>query len=171
MIAGLSPSTSRFSTRRGRSDVLRQLIYRVMVPALAPAYLTAALFRFRLHGQLPGLDLLTDARSKTLPIKMLQYIEESPTPQRGLLNADSLSRRWRFCSLLTGRLACTVWPAGGVKSNGVWWVRGISAVWPGETKGGMAERSARRGCPSSSISKRRGIAISDGDDTNEPYTR
>jgi putative spermidine/putrescine transport system permease protein len=62
-------------------------ICRVMVPALAPAYLTAALFSFLASmDNYPVSIFLTDARSKTLPIKMLQYIEESPDPSIAALS-------------------------------------------------------------------------------------
>jgi putative spermidine/putrescine transport system permease protein len=48
---------------------------------LAPAYLTAGLFSFLASmDNYPVSIFLTDARSKTLPIKMLQYIDESPDP-------------------------------------------------------------------------------------------
>jgi putative spermidine/putrescine transport system permease protein len=56
-------------------------IFRVMVPILSPAFITSGLFAF-----LASLDnyaisiFLTDARTKTLPIQMLQYLEESPDP-------------------------------------------------------------------------------------------
>lgn len=56
-------------------------ILRVMAPALAPAYLTGGLFAFLASmDNYPVSIFLTDARTKTLPIKMLQYIEESPDP-------------------------------------------------------------------------------------------
>jgi putative spermidine/putrescine transport system permease protein len=56
-------------------------IIRVMAPALAPAYLTSGLFAFLASmDNYPVSIFLTDARTKTLPIKMLQYIEESPDP-------------------------------------------------------------------------------------------
>ena len=59
-----------------------------MVPALAPAYLTAALFSFLASmDNYPVSIFLTDARSKTLPIKMLQYIEESPDPSIAALSS------------------------------------------------------------------------------------
>jgi ABC-type spermidine/putrescine transport system permease subunit II len=62
-------------------------IWRVMVPALAPAYLTAALFAFLASmDNYPVSIFLTDARAKTLPIKMLQYIEESPDPSIAALS-------------------------------------------------------------------------------------
>lgn len=62
-------------------------ISRVLVPALAPAYLTASLFSFLASmDNYPISIFLTDARAKTLPIKMLQYIEESPDPTLAALS-------------------------------------------------------------------------------------
>ena len=62
-------------------------ITRVMIPALAPAYLTSGLFSFLASmDNYPVSIFLTDARSKTLPIKMLQYIEESPDPSIAALS-------------------------------------------------------------------------------------
>ncbi len=62
-------------------------IGRVMVPALAPAYLVSALFAFLASmDNYPVSIFLTDARNKTLPIKMLQYIEESPDPSIAALS-------------------------------------------------------------------------------------
>ena len=62
-------------------------IVRVMTPALAPAYLTAGLFAFLASmDNYPVSIFLTDARTKTLPIKMLQYIEESPDPSIAALS-------------------------------------------------------------------------------------
>jgi putative spermidine/putrescine transport system permease protein len=56
-------------------------ILRVMAPALAPAYFTAGLFAFLASmDNYPVSIFLTDAWTKTLPIKMLQYIDESPDP-------------------------------------------------------------------------------------------
>jgi putative spermidine/putrescine transport system permease protein len=56
-------------------------ILKAMVPALAPAFLTAGLFSFLASfDNYPVSIFLTDIRTKTLPIKMLQYIEESPDP-------------------------------------------------------------------------------------------
>ena len=49
--------------------------------------LTAALFSFLASmDNYPVSIFLTDARSKTLPIKMLQYIEESPDPSIAALS-------------------------------------------------------------------------------------
>ena len=62
-------------------------IYRVMVPALAPAYLTASLFSFLASmDNYPVSIFLTDVRTKTLPIKLLQYIEEAPDPTLAALS-------------------------------------------------------------------------------------
>ena len=56
-------------------------ILRVLVPAQAPAFLTAGLFAFLASmDNYPIAIFLTDVRNKTLPIQMLQYIEESPDP-------------------------------------------------------------------------------------------
>jgi putative spermidine/putrescine transport system permease protein len=82
MIAGLSRfDFTLLDAARTLGCGFSSSIYRVMVPALAPAYLTAALFSFLASmDNYPVSIFLTDARSKTLPIKMLQYIEESPDP-------------------------------------------------------------------------------------------
>ena len=54
---------------------------KVMVPTLAPAFLTAGLFAFLASfDNYPVSIFLTDVRTKTLPIQLLQYIEESPDP-------------------------------------------------------------------------------------------
>lgn len=56
-------------------------ILRVLVPAQAPAFLTAGLFAFLASmDNYPIAIFLTDVRHKTLPIQMLQFIEESPDP-------------------------------------------------------------------------------------------
>lgn len=56
-------------------------ILQVLVPNLAPAYLTAGLFAFLASmDNYPISIFLTDARNKTLPIKVLQYLEEQPDP-------------------------------------------------------------------------------------------
>jgi putative spermidine/putrescine transport system permease protein len=53
----------------------------VMVPNLAPAFLTGGLFAFLASmDNYPISIFLTDARNKTLPIRMLQYLEEQPDP-------------------------------------------------------------------------------------------
>ena len=56
-------------------------IAKVLIPNLAPAYLTGGLFAFLASmDNYPISIFLTDARNKTLPIKMLQYLEEQPDP-------------------------------------------------------------------------------------------
>lgn len=56
-------------------------VIRVMVPVLAPSFLTAGLFAFLASlDNYPISIFLTDARDKTLPIRMLQYLEETPDP-------------------------------------------------------------------------------------------
>jgi putative spermidine/putrescine transport system permease protein len=58
-----------------------QALLKVMVPGLAPAFLTSGLFAFLASmDNYPISIFLTDARSKTLPIQMLQYLEERPDP-------------------------------------------------------------------------------------------
>lgn len=54
---------------------------RVMVPVLAPAFLTSGLFAFLASmDNYPISIFLVDARHKTLPILMLQFLEENPDP-------------------------------------------------------------------------------------------
>ena len=56
-------------------------LLQVMVPALAPAFLTSGLFAFLASmDNYPISIFLTDARNKTLPIEVLRYLEESPDP-------------------------------------------------------------------------------------------
>jgi ABC-type spermidine/putrescine transport system permease subunit II len=88
MIAGLSRfDFTLLDAARTLGCGFASSICRVMVPALAPAYLTAALFSFLASmDNYPVSIFLTDARSKTLPIKMLQYIEESPDPSIAALS-------------------------------------------------------------------------------------
>ena len=53
----------------------------VMVPTLAPAFLTSGLFAFLASmDNYPISIFLVDARNKTLPTLMLQYLEENPDP-------------------------------------------------------------------------------------------
>lgn len=62
-------------------------IMRVMIPALAPSFLVAGLFSFLASfDNYPVSIFLTDARVKTLPIKMLQYIDEAPDPTLAALS-------------------------------------------------------------------------------------
>lgn len=59
----------------------QRALFSVMVPALAPAFLTSGLFAFLASmDNYPISIFLTDARSKTLPIEILSYLEESPDP-------------------------------------------------------------------------------------------
>lgn len=54
---------------------------RVVVPVLAPAFLTSGLFAFLASmDNYPISIFFSDAWTKTLPIQMLQYVEESPNP-------------------------------------------------------------------------------------------
>jgi len=54
---------------------------KVLVPALAPAFLTSGMFAFLASmDNYPVSIFFTDAWTKTLPIQMLQYVEESPDP-------------------------------------------------------------------------------------------
>ncbi|HEV8311238.1 MAG TPA: ABC transporter permease [Methylomirabilota bacterium] len=56
-------------------------LLKVMVPVLAPAFLTSGLFAFLASmDNYPISIFLIDARNKTLPILMLQYLEENPDP-------------------------------------------------------------------------------------------
>jgi putative spermidine/putrescine transport system permease protein len=58
-----------------------QALRKVMVPALAPAFLTSGMFAFLASmDNYPISIFFTDAWTKTLPIQMLQYVEESPDP-------------------------------------------------------------------------------------------
>ncbi|WP_172329880.1 ABC transporter permease [Mangrovicoccus sp. HB161399] len=63
-------------------------ILKVMIPNLAPAYLTGGLFAFLASmDNYPISIFLTDARNKTLPIKMLQYLEEQPDPSLAAMSS------------------------------------------------------------------------------------
>ncbi|MEL3891122.1 ABC transporter permease subunit [Ferrovibrio sp. MS7] len=65
-----------------------QAVVKVMVPALAPSFFTAGFFAFLASfDNYPISIFLTDARTKTLPIKMLQYIEEAPDPTLAALSS------------------------------------------------------------------------------------
>jgi putative spermidine/putrescine transport system permease protein len=56
-------------------------LVKVMVPILAPAFLTSGLFAFLASmDNYPISIFLVDARTKTLPTLMLQYLEENPDP-------------------------------------------------------------------------------------------
>ena len=63
-------------------------IFKVLIPNLAPAYLTGGLFAFLASmDNYPISIFLTDARNKTLPIKMLQYLEEQPDPSLAAISS------------------------------------------------------------------------------------
>ena len=56
-------------------------VLKVMVPVLAPAFLTGGLFGFLASvDNYPVSIFLTDVYHRTLPIQLLQYIGESPDP-------------------------------------------------------------------------------------------
>jgi putative spermidine/putrescine transport system permease protein len=56
-------------------------IMRVLVPGLGPAFLTSGMFAFLASmDNYPISIFFTDAWTKTLPIQMLQYVEENPDP-------------------------------------------------------------------------------------------
>ncbi|HTB41325.1 MAG TPA: ABC transporter permease, partial [Reyranella sp.] len=56
-------------------------IPRVLVPGLGPAFLTSGMFAFLASmDNYPISIFFTDAWTKTLPIQMLQYVEENPDP-------------------------------------------------------------------------------------------
>jgi putative spermidine/putrescine transport system permease protein len=58
-----------------------------MVPALAPSFLIAGIFSFLASfDNYPVSIFLADVRTKTLPIRMLQYIEEAPDPTLAALS-------------------------------------------------------------------------------------
>ena len=53
----------------------------MLVPALAPAFLTSGMFAFLASmDNYPISIFFTDAWTKTLPIQMLQLVEERPDP-------------------------------------------------------------------------------------------
>ena len=56
-------------------------IVRVLVPSLGPAFLTSGMFAFLASmDNYPISIFFTDAWTKTLPIQMLQFVEENPDP-------------------------------------------------------------------------------------------
>ena len=56
-------------------------VLRVMVPVLAPSFITGALFGFLASvDNYPISIFLTDVYHRTLPIQLLQYLGESPDP-------------------------------------------------------------------------------------------
>jgi len=61
---------------------------KVMVPALAPAFLTSGMSALLASmDNYPISIFFTDAWTKTLPIQMLQYVEESPDPAIAAISA------------------------------------------------------------------------------------
>ena len=63
-------------------------LMRVMVPALGPAFLTSGMFAFLASmDNYPISIFFTDAWTKTLPIQMLQYVEETPDPPIAAISA------------------------------------------------------------------------------------
>ncbi len=63
-------------------------VAQVLAPNLAPAYLTGGLFAFLASmDNYPISIFLTDARNKTLPIKILQYLEEQPDPSLAAISS------------------------------------------------------------------------------------
>lgn len=56
-------------------------ILRVLVPGLGPAFVTSGMFAFLASmDNYPISIFFTDGWTKTLPIQMLQYVEENPDP-------------------------------------------------------------------------------------------
>ncbi len=56
-------------------------LWRVMMPTLAPTFLTSGMFAFLAYmDNYPVSIFFTDAWTKTLPIQMLQLVEERPDP-------------------------------------------------------------------------------------------
>jgi len=88
MIAGLSRfDFTLVEAARTLGCTYPGAILKAMVPALAPSFLTAGLFSFLASfDNYPVSIFLTDVRTKTLPIKMLQYIEEAPDPTLAALS-------------------------------------------------------------------------------------
>ena len=88
MIAGLSRfDFTLVEAARTLGCTYPGAIFKAMVPALAPSFLTAGLFSFLASfDNYPVSIFLTDVRTKTLPIKMLQYIEEAPDPTLAALS-------------------------------------------------------------------------------------
>ena len=63
-------------------------VLKVLVPSLAPAFLTSGMFAFLASmDNYPISIFFTDAWTKTLPIQMLQYVEESPDPTIAAISA------------------------------------------------------------------------------------
>ena len=98
-IVGLPEEAVRESRERIRSALANTgftFPMRRITVNLAPAYLTSGLFAFLASmDNYPISIFLTDARNKTLPIKMLQYLEEQPDPSLAAMSSWRSSReRW-----------------------------------------------------------------------------
>ncbi|MGU3496748.1 ABC transporter permease [Xanthobacteraceae bacterium A53D] len=93
MIAGLSRfDFTLVEAARTLGCTYPGAVLKVMVPTLAPSFLTAGLFAFLASfDNYPVSIFLTDVRTKTLPIKMLQYIEEAPDPTLAALSTCILA--------------------------------------------------------------------------------
>ena len=79
----VSDGAHRYRNRRFRNAIagFRLSAVRVLVPNIYPGFLTGGLFAFLASfDNYPISMFLTDVRNKTLPIQMLQYLEESPDP-------------------------------------------------------------------------------------------
>ncbi|PYM19082.1 MAG: ABC transporter permease, partial [Candidatus Rokuibacteriota bacterium] len=63
-------------------------LLKVLVPNLAPAFLSGGLFAFIISFDNYAVSIfLTDVRTKTLPIQMLHYLGESPDPTIAAISA------------------------------------------------------------------------------------
>ncbi len=63
-------------------------LVRVLVPSLGPAFLTSGMFAFLASmDNYPISIFFTDAWTKTLPIQMLQYVDENPDPTIAAISA------------------------------------------------------------------------------------
>ncbi len=63
-------------------------LLRVLVPSLGPAFLTSGMFAFLASmDNYPISIFFTDAWTKTLPIQMLQYVDENPDPTIAAISA------------------------------------------------------------------------------------
>ncbi|MGE0854065.1 MAG: ABC transporter permease [Hyphomicrobiaceae bacterium] len=68
-----------------------EAVARVLVPGLAPAFGAGGLFAFLASmDNYPISIFLVDARNKTLPIQILQYLDEQPDPSIAALAASMI---------------------------------------------------------------------------------
>jgi putative spermidine/putrescine transport system permease protein len=66
-------------------------VLRVLLPGLAPAFGAGGLFAFLASmDNYPISIFLVDARHKTLPIQVLQYLDEQPDPSIAALAASMI---------------------------------------------------------------------------------